>query len=174
MIKISNYLEGFTMTDDKCGVWIANGLLAQFSSTWKMLHEAIENCPDEYWYGIDKDWNYSRTVYHIIETQEFYFRDTPEGMEWGKLLVDKDNPEAPTNNIYPAKDVLLAFQGDLEIQIREYLKTVSLDDLITKDGFKWFSSVFEKLLYLLRHNAHHLGELGRMLREWECERMKWQ
>ena len=71
--------------EDKTHVWITSGLLAQFNSTWKMLEVAITNVPDEYWYGIDKEWNYARTVYHIIETQEFYIQNTPEGMVWGRL-----------------------------------------------------------------------------------------
>ena len=43
-----------------------------------------------------------------------------------------------------------------------------------KDDFGWFESIFEKLVYLLRHNAHHIGELARTLREWDCERIKWR
>lgn len=136
--------------------------------------EAIDNCPDECWYGTDKDWNFSRTVYHIIETQEFYIRNTPEGMVWGKLLVDKENKDTPPEEIYPEKAVLLEYLNDIGNQIKDYLKIITKEELLEKDGFKWFSSIFEKLLYLLRHNAHHLGELGRMLREWNCERMHWQ
>ncbi|MHA1743933.1 MAG: hypothetical protein ACTSV6_06755, partial [Candidatus Heimdallarchaeota archaeon] len=63
---------------------------------------------------------------------------------------------------------------EIEEKVSTYLKTLSFEQLLEKDGFKWFSSIFEKLLYLLRHTAHHLGELGRMLREWDCKRMKWQ
>jgi len=161
-------------SEEKKGIWINNGLLSQFSSSWKMLRQAISNCPDEYWYGTDKDWNFSRTVYHIIETQEFYLRNTPDGMEWGKLLGDVDNKDLPAESVYPAKGMLVGYLDDIEKKISQYLKNIEFEDLLTKDGFKWFSSVFEKLLYLLRHNAHHLGELGRMLREWDCERMKWQ
>ncbi|NHJ84126.1 MAG: DinB family protein [Asgard group archaeon] len=162
------------MTFDGEAIWLTSGLLTQFTSTWKMLMEAIDNCPDECWYGTDKDWNFSRTVYHIIETQEFYIRNTPEGMVWGKLLVDKENKDTPPEEIYPEKAVLLEYLNDIGNQIKDYLKIITKEELLEKDGFKWFSSIFEKLLYLLRHNAHHLGELGRMLREWNCERMHWQ
>ncbi|NHJ40057.1 MAG: DinB family protein [Asgard group archaeon] len=162
------------MTDEKPGIWITSAILSQFSSTWKMLREAIDNCPDEYWYGTDKDWSYSRTVYHIIETQEFYLRESPEGMVWGKLLEEISKSDSETDTIYPSKDILLDYLEKIEKSITEYLKDIKFENLIIKDGFKWFSSVIEKLLYLLRHNAHHLGELGRMLREWECKRMKWQ
>jgi hypothetical protein len=62
----------------------------------------------------------------------------------------------------------------MELKITDFLKNINYDQLVSKDDFKWFSSVFEKLLYLLRHNQHHLGELSRMLREWECTRVKWQ
>lgn len=160
--------------DNKVHIWIASGLLTQFNSTWKMLKKAIENVPDEYWYGTDKDWNYSRTVYHIIETQEFYIRNTPEGMVWGKLLGDITNKDATAEEKYPNKEKLLQYLLEMEEKITLHLKNIKYEELIAKDYFKWFSSVFEKLLYLLRHNAHHLGELGRMLREWECTRMKWQ
>lgn len=161
-------------SEEKEGFLITRGLLSQFASTWRMLQQAIENCPDKYWYRTDKDWNFSRTIYHIIETQEFYIRSTPEGMVWGKLLGDLDNKTLSADEIYPAKDILLNYLEDLQKQINDYLITISINELLNKDGFKWFNSVFEKLLYLLRHNAHHLGELGRMLREWDSPRMKWQ
>ena len=160
--------------DNKAHIWITNGLLTQFNSTWKMLKKAMENIPDEYWYGTDKDWNYSRTVYHIIETQEFYIRTTPEGMIWGKFLGDITNKDATAEEKYPSKEKLQQYLLEIEEKMTDHLKNIKFEELFDKDDFKWFSSVFEKLLYLLRHNAHHLGELGRMLREWECTRMKWQ
>ncbi|HUT81013.1 MAG TPA: DinB family protein [Candidatus Bathyarchaeia archaeon] len=162
-------------TNDKQGIWISSGLLSQFASTWKMLRKAIENVPDEYWYTTNKEWTYSYTAYHIIETQEFYLRNDPEGMVWGKLLGgDIKNENIPAVEKYPSKIILIDYLEKIEQEITEYLKNISYEELVQKDGFKWFSSVFEKLLYLLRHNAHHLGELGRMLREWDCERMRWQ
>jgi uncharacterized damage-inducible protein DinB len=166
--------EGYLMTKEKDTVWITSGLLSQFVNTWNMLREAIANVPDEFWYGTEHDWNYALTVYHIIETQEFYLGDNPKEMVWGKLLGKKDNEEATAQDKYPSKESLLDYLAEIEERIQEYLKHVTLTQLLEKDGFKWFSSIFQKWLYLLRHNAHHLGELGRMLREWECKRMKWQ
>ncbi|MFW9922888.1 MAG: DinB family protein [Candidatus Thorarchaeota archaeon] len=161
-------------SEDKKEIWANNALLSQFTSSWKMLRDAIENCPVEYWYRTDKDWNYSKTVYHIIETQEFYLRDTPDGMVWGKLIGDVNNKDLPAEAVLPAKELLIGYLEDLENQISSYITNIDFEELLGKDGFRWFTSRFEKLLYLLRHNAHHLGELGRMLREWDCTRMKWQ
>jgi uncharacterized damage-inducible protein DinB len=152
---------------------LIDGLLSQFKSTWIMLREAIDKVPEEFWCLTEHDWSYSKTVYHIIETQEFYLRDTPKGMEWGKLLKKQETQMKESKESYLSKKVLLEYLEDTKQTIVNYFNIVSYDNLFAKDGFDWFDSVFQKLLYLLRHNAHHLGELGRMLREWECNRMKW-
>jgi hypothetical protein len=72
-------------------------LLSQFQSSWDMLRQAIDKAPEGCWNGTYNGWTFSDTVYHIIATQEFYFRDTPEGMGWGGLYGDPkykdDDPE---------------------------------------------------------------------------------
>jgi len=160
-------------SDEKKIVWITSGILSQFSSTWKMLRNAIENAPDEYWYGKNHDWNYSRTLYHIVETQRFYIRDSPEGMKWGKLLKELATDDTPQDEVYPPRVILMDFLEKTEVEVRNYIKGLTFEKLLEKDDFKWFSSVFEKLLYLMRHNQHHIGELARMLRDWGCDRVKW-
>ena len=160
-------------SEEKKIIWITSGILSQFSSTWKMLRSAIEIAPDEYWYGKTHDWSFSLTLYHIIETQRFYIRDSPDGMEWGKLLKELNTDDKPLDEVYPPRVILVDFLEKTEAEVTSYIKGLSLEKLLEKDGFKWFSSVFEKLLYLMRHNQHHIGELSRMLREWDCERVKW-
>ncbi len=167
------YIEEGIMNSDKKHVWISSGLLGQFSSSWKMLRSAIDNAPDEYWYGKEHDWNYSRTIYHTIETQLFYIRSSPEGMEWGKIIKEINTEKKPPKEVYPSKEILIDYLGKVKKQVTTYLKVVKFEELLEKDDFKWFGSVFEKLLYLLRHNAHHIGELARMLREWGCDRVEW-
>ena len=95
-------------------------------------------------------------------------------MVWGKLMPNKEKKDITPEELYPSKITMMDYQREMEEKVTEYLKDLTNDDLQTKDGFMWFNSIFEKLTYLLRHNAHHLGELGRMLRAWDAERMKWQ
>ena len=149
-------------------------LLSQFQSSWNMLRQAINNVPEECWNRTYNDWTFSDTVYHIIATQEFYFRDTPEGMGWGRLYGDPKYKAEDPEKYYPSKAVLLEYQGRLESEISEYLGSNNDSGLEMNDGFKeWLHNVHVKLLYLLRHNAHHIGELARMLREWDAERVSW-
>ena len=94
-------------------------------------------------------------------------------MEWGKLIKEINIEKKPPEEVYPSKEILMKYLNDVKDQVTNYLKEVKFEELLEKDDFKWFGSVFEKLLYLLRHNAHHIGELARMLREWECDKVKW-
>ncbi len=152
---------------------IGQNLLSQFESTWKMLRKAIERCPEEKWELTENSWTFSTIVYHIIETQEFYLRSSPKGMEWNKLLklmrIKTKNDEL----LFLSKSTLFENLRTIEEQMTNYFGNITLDELLKKDDFEWFDSLFHKFLYLLRHNAHHLGELGRMLREWNAPRMEW-
>ena len=149
-------------------------LLSQFQSSWNMLRQAIDKVPEGIWNKTDNDWTFSNTVYHIIATQEFYFRDMPEGMGWGRLYGDSKYKADDPEKYYPSKAVLLEYEGRLEGEISEFFSSIDDSDLERDDGFReWLHNVHVKLLYLLRHNAHHIGELARMLREWDAERVSW-
>jgi len=149
-------------------------LLSQFRSSWDMLRQAIEKAPQGRWNNTHNGWTFSDTVYHIIATQEFYFRDTPEGMGWGRLYGDPEYKTDDPDEYYPSKAALLEYQGRLEGVIGEYFGSICDGDLEGDDGFReWLPNVHVKLLYLLRHNAHHIGELARTLREWDAERVSW-
>jgi hypothetical protein len=95
-------------------------------------------------------------------------------MGWGRMYGDPKYKADDPEKYYPSKAVLLEYQGRLESEIAEYIGTIDDSDLEKNDGFKeWQPNVHVKLLYLLRHNAHHIGELARMLREWDAERVSW-
>lgn len=144
-------------------------LSRQFSSSWKMLHQAIENAPDIYWLKWDNDWSFSWNIYHIIETADYYKRSTPKGMEWGKKAGGK------TKKTKITKEQLLVYLEEVEYQISDLLEKSSDEDLLGTDEFDdGHLVILEKLLYLLRHNMHHIGELNKALRDWECERIKWK
>ena len=58
----------------------AEYILLQFKSSWKMIHSALENVPDEHWTYCMGKWWYATTMYHLIETMDFYCRDDYESM----------------------------------------------------------------------------------------------
>ena len=165
------------MNTNKEVISFRGALQNQFEGKWKMLVEAIVKCPNEKFHDGIGDWSYSFSIYHIIETAHFYILDNPDTMKWGnragfdwntdsKETISKKKKEI-------TKEMLLEYYEEIEERISNFLNEKSDEDLLKKDGFHWFSSIYEKLIYLLRHNSFHVGELAKTLREWETDRIKW-
>ncbi|MFX1284167.1 MAG: DinB family protein [Promethearchaeota archaeon] len=153
-------------------------LSQEFKNSWNILRQAIENITEEHWLEMVNEWSFSLTVYHIIETAEFYSRNTPEGMEWGKIAGFNYETDTDEMKIQKqariTKELLLDYLAEIEERITNYFENTRDEDLFEKDGFDpHLKSILEKLLYLLRHNMHHIGELNKALRDWNCQRINW-
>jgi uncharacterized damage-inducible protein DinB len=139
-----------------------------------MMDHALEEIDDERWLWGVNGWVYADTIYHLIITQEFYIRDKPQGMRWGSLYGDKELMESNLPEYYPTREVLMDYKETIEGNIEDYLCTVVDSDLLDTDGFsEYLPTIHEKLLYMVRHNAHHIGELALMHRELDLGRIKW-
>ncbi len=152
-------------------------LFSQFKGKWIMLRDSIDKCPvDKLHEGIG-EWTYSWTIYHVIETAEFYIRETHEGMVWGSRAgfdwKDDSKDAISKKKTEITKEFLLEYLKEIDERVSKFLKENKDEDLLKKDSFHWFKSVYEKLIYLLRHNSFHIGELAKTLREWKIERIKW-
>ena len=151
-----------------------DSLLSQFKSTWRMMDKALEEIDDERWLWGVNGWTYANTIYHLIITQEFYIRDKPEGMSWGDLYGDRELIGGSPSEYYPTREVLREYKEIIERKVEDYLCSMDDSALLGSDGFsEHHPSILEKLLYLLRHNAHHIGELALLHRELELGRIKW-
>ena len=170
-----NQCGEYRMSDkEKLGIGIA--LLNQFAASWKMIRQAIECVPDEFWHKGVNQWFFSILAYHIVETADYYASSDPKAMTWGQRAgYDWEDVKDIEKDVLPriTKDLVLSYLKDVEEQIDNLLSSMSNDAFFNKDGFDRFSSILEKLVYLLRHNMFHIGELFRALREWGCERPKW-
>ncbi len=115
-------------------------------------------------------------AYHIVETMDFYAGNNPEDMTWGQRAgYDWEKSKDTKTDILPkiTKEIVLAYLEETEKKLKDMFDSLDIERLNSKDEFKWFHSIFEKLVYLLRHNMHHIGELSKTLRDWKCERAKW-
>jgi hypothetical protein len=154
-----------------------------------MLRLAIENVPDEKWIDcietIDKPWSetkgmnvwyFSNVVYHTIQTVDFYTRDDPDDFKWGGRIGGIDwkteSPDITASRI--TKDDMLKYLDETRTNLSDKLRSFSEDELFERDGFKeWQESRLAKFIYTLRHSMWHIGELGRTLRNYECDRISW-
>ncbi|NHJ12159.1 MAG: DinB family protein [Candidatus Thorarchaeota archaeon] len=163
------------MTSDLLGVTKAS-IANQFAASWKMLRAAIDLVPEEKWHGGMGKWYYSYTVYHIIETAQFYMRNEPGDMKWGARAGYEWHESIDIKTeILPmiTKQLVRSFLDEIQSSLDDIMGAITDNAISTQDGFYWFRSVHDKLLYLLRHTAHHLGELARTLREWKLDPVKW-
>ncbi|MHA2379475.1 MAG: DinB family protein [Candidatus Thorarchaeota archaeon] len=150
---------------------IVDSITRQFASTWDMVRQAIDNIPDEDWRAAHGEWCYATTAFHIVETVDFYSQRSPDGFDWGgRFDIAKNGGHQPKN--MPSKKELLDYLDEMEKRIVRVLRTPEIP-LRQKDGFHWFESVLEKLLYALRHTVFHTGELALALRTWKCKKLKW-
>jgi len=162
----------------------------QFEASWNMLYQSIENVPDEKWAigieTINKPWSetkgmniwfFSNTVFHTIQTVDFYTRDDPNGFEWGYRIggIDwkSESPSVTASRI--TKKDMLEYLTETKNNLNKKLSSFLDDDLFEQDGFKeWQASRLAKFIYTLRHSMWHIGELGKSMREWGCERINWR
>ena len=156
---------------------IKDALLEQYKSSCAMLRDAVEKVTSDKWHKGTGEWHFSLTAYHVVETMRFYNGSDPEEMKWGERAGFSWNKDMVIeNDVLPliTKELVLEFLGEVESELSSRLSGLSLQDLVEKDGFHWFTCVFEKYMYLLRHNMHHIGEMVRTLREWGQGPAKWR
>ncbi len=165
------------MSDNKLLVVLSR----QFNHSWVLLSQAINNISDDRWgqvltHNHDNYWVFSLTVYHILETSDFYMRNSPDGMEWGKkgqIDWDSDFPiEKKINNL--TKSLINQYLEEIKEKMNSVLLFTPINQIFKSDGFSWFPCVLDKYLYLLRHNMMHIGELNKSLREWRYPRINWE
>jgi len=142
-----------------------------------MLESAIESVPDDKWHqGIGK-WYFSFNAYHVIDTAQFYMLSDPDQMKWGERAgIDWESVEDWEKEVLPklTKDFVQSYLMETKEKMISLFNSMTDQDYLKRDGFHWFDSVLEKLVYLLRHSMLHIGELSRSLREWSCKHIKWQ
>ncbi|OLS26781.1 MAG: hypothetical protein HeimC3_06730 [Candidatus Heimdallarchaeota archaeon LC_3] len=157
---------------------IAEVLVRQFNSSWKMLERAINNVSDELWNKFEIEWGYVRNLIHIIETGEFYNSDTPDDFNWGKFvgIEWKKDSKKEVNKKFEkiTKDDVRRYLEVVRSYIQKKLSTFNSEKMLDSDGFmEYIPSIFDKYLYLLRHNMHHIGELNKTLRDNNEKRINW-
>jgi uncharacterized damage-inducible protein DinB len=153
---------------------LGNGLADQFERMWMMLREAINNCADEEWKSDAGHWFLipSRLAYHIIETVEFYSRESPEGMDFaGRFGVDWETREAEK---LPDREAMLDYLEEIRGSLRGKLRSMSDEALLAEHPFPWTgATVLERMVYTLRHSMFHLGQIQAELRRRGLKGAEW-
>lgn len=138
----------------------------QFGAALDMLENAINACPDDQWANHSKFWY---LAYHTTFWTDYYLSDTPMENDYHppdpfglSEFMDGELPE----RVYKKEEVL-AFLDHGRKRLQAQLQANTADDLLHRrftSEYKNFS-LFELLLYNMRHVQHHAAQLNLLLRQ---------
>jgi hypothetical protein len=133
----------------------------QFGAALDMFENALEKCPDSLWNGEDKFWY---IAFHTLFYTDYYLDLDP----------DKFHPPAPftlsefsedemPDRVYD-KETLIEYTGHCREKCRKLLSgfTKEIAEFVWKNKWKSYS-MFELIIYNMRHVQHHTGQLNLLL-----------
>lgn len=154
-------------------------LIQELNASCDMVKLAIENMDPSIWSIKTNEWSYIQTLYHIIDTIEFYSYDEPKKLikEGGLGVHLPTSTKEEVNKVIDGqpKEFFFDYLEKVRAFTTEKINSFSSEELFSTDKFSdWgFTSRFHKLSYTLRHTMMHTGELNKTLRDLQKKRLKW-
>lgn len=151
---------------------IKGELWRQFGASIDMLQNSIEYCPNKVWNSEKKFWY---ITYHCLFWLDYYLTLAPKEFSPPSpfTLSEFDPSGAMPDRVY-TKDEMMEY---LEHSRTKCFKLISrlTDELASS---RWVNdyknySVFEILLYNMRHVQHHTAQLNLILRQEINDAPKW-
>lgn len=138
----------------------------QFGAALDMLENAINACPDSQWGGGSK---FGYIAYHTTFWTDYYLSDTPMEKDYQPpkpfTLSEFEDGQLPDREY--TKTEVLAFLDHVRQCLQRQLQNNVQEELLEKrftSEYKDFS-LFELLLYNMRHVQHHAAQLNLLLRQ---------
>lgn len=154
-------------------------LIQELNASCDMVKLAIENMDSKIWSNKTNEWSYVQTLYHIIDTLEFYSNDEPKKLikEGGLGVYLPTSTKEEVNKVIDEKpkDFFFDYLEKVRNFAIEKINSFTTDELFSTDKFaEWgFTSRFHKLSYTFRHTMMHTGELNKTLRDLKKKRLQW-
>ncbi len=144
----------------------------QFGASIKMLENAIELCPEKFWDSEKKFWY---ITYHCLFWLDYYLTLNPDDYSPPTpYTLSEFDPEGAMPDRTYTQEELLSYLQHCRNKCRDLI--LSLTDQIASS--RWVNdyknySVFEIILYNMRHVQHHTAQLNLLLRQEIDDAPKW-
>lgn len=139
-------------------------LWKQMGASIDMLDNAIKLCPVKVWTGKTKFWYLS---YHTIFWLDYYLSRDPENFHpQAPYDLSEFDPSGKIPDRVYTQEEMLHYLDSCRRKCFDYI--VNLDEADFDKRFKNENkdySLFEILLYNMRHVQHHAGQLNLLLRQ---------
>jgi hypothetical protein len=147
----------------------------QFGAAIDMLENAINACPPELWNNGSRFWYLS---FHTIYWTDYYLSDqTPKESDFTPpppFTKSDFEYDAMPGQVYD-KEELLQYLAYTRQKLHDQLTRISPEELLIKrfiSEYKDFT-LFELLLYNMRHVQHHTAQLNMLLRQGVYDVPQW-
>lgn len=150
--------------DGQTTITIRESIWAQFGASLDMLENAIHMCPDEHWNTSAKFW-YS--AYHCIFWTDYYLTTDPGKFEPPTPFTFSEfDPTGKMPDRTYHKTELLSYLKHCRQKARRLIAGLTVEKFNDRwiNDYKNFS-LFEILLYNIRHIQHHSAQLNLLLRQ---------
>jgi hypothetical protein len=140
------------------------GIWNQFGASIDMLENAINACPEVHWATDSKFWYHA---FHCLFFTDYYLSLEPKTFSPPEPFTESEFEDKMPECVY-TKDELLTYSQFCRDKCRHLISG------LTEDAFnaRWINqsgtmdySVFEILLYNMRHVQHHAAQLNLILRQ---------
>lgn len=149
--------------------WV-NALADQMHRSWQMLRLLMKVIPDKEWFvGPSSERIPAVWAFHAVVCADWYARPNAKsvGEPW-----DDDSPDPRKR---PTRKQLLAYLDEVEARIDTLLRSSTEEELLGENACKWTgANPYERMIYVLRHNHQHIGELQEITRERGLRAGKWK
>ena len=151
---------------------LKQSLWKQFGASIDKLENAVQMCPAEVWSTETKFWY---TAYHCLFYLDYYLSTDPANFIPPEpfTLSELDPSGAMSDRVY-TKSELLAYINHSRKKCYDLIASLN-DELAAKrwiDSYHNFS-MFEILIYNMRHVQHHAAQLNLFLRQGMVEVPQW-
>lgn len=140
-------------------------LWKQFGASIDMLENAISMCPADFWDTEKKFWY---NAYHCLFWLDYFLTLDPSKFTPPKpFTLSEFDPSGVMPERPYTKDELLSYLQASREKCRRLIAGLTIDEIVNR---RWINeyrnySVFEILLYNMRHVQHHSAQLNLLLRQ---------
>lgn len=151
---------------------INQSLWNQFGASIDMLKNAILACPDVHWNTDSKFWY---NAFHCLFFLDYYLCMQPVDFKPPPSFTESEFEDRLPERVYTQQELFDYLQGSSD-KCKELIMSLDAE----KMEARWINSsrsmdysVFEILLYNLRHVQHHAAQLNLLLREATNDAPEW-
>ncbi len=151
-------------------------LFSQFGASIDMLENAIRMCPEEVWESDKTSHQFWYMAFHTLFWLDYYLSDDPANFQPPPphTVAEFDDEGTIPEQAY-SKDMLLKYLEHCREKCRAKIASLTAESMqsifCTDSGMEF--TVFELLLYNMRHVQHHAAQLNLLLRQQIDDAPNW-